>query len=70
MSVIIPNNNPYVVQKETAQANSLDVDVKKLNLESAEITKTLVVLSVTHPSYAALQARQSAIQTAIKNRDQ
>ena len=25
MSVVIPNNNPYVVQKETGLANALDV---------------------------------------------
>jgi hypothetical protein len=68
MSVIIPNNNPYVVQKETSQANSLDAEVRKLQLEDAEITKTLAAMSPSHPSYSVLQARQSIVRTAVKNK--
>ena len=67
-SIIIPNSNPYVIAKETGLANALDVDVKKLQLEDAEITKTLAAMSPSHPSYSVLQARQSTVRTAVKNK--
>lgn len=69
MSIVVPNSNPYVVAKQTAQANAIDTDVKKLQLEDAELTKTLAVLAVSHLSYSVLQARHAAIQTAVANKD-
>ncbi len=69
MSIVVPNNNPYVVAKETAQANALDLDVKTLQIEDAELTKTLAALPAGHPSIAKLNVRHAAIQTNIANKD-
>ena len=60
-----PSKIVHVAAKQAAIANAVTSDTQQLLAESTEITKALAVLSPSHPTYAKLQARQTAINVAL-----
>lgn len=63
------SNIPAVNAKQLALSNDTALDVKKIELEDAEIVKTLAALPGGHPAAAALNARRGAIASAKKNHE-
>ena len=61
-----PSKIPAVAAKQAAVANSVDSDVVKLQIESAEITKALAA-NPSRVDAGILNARKAAINTAIAN---
>lgn len=63
------SNIPAVNAKQLALSNDVASDVKRIELEDAEIVKTLAALPANHPAANKLNARRGAISTAKKNHD-
>jgi hypothetical protein len=59
---------PYVDAKNLALSNVEDSETKALQIEDAEIAKTLAALPASHPSVAALTSRRATIKTVITNK--
>ena len=55
--------------KQLALANDVALDVKKIELEDAEIVKTLAALPANHPAANQLNSRRGTIATAKKNHE-
>lgn len=63
------SNIPAVNAKQLALSNDVASDVKKLELEDAEIVKQLAGLPANHPAVAQLNARRGVIATSKKNHE-
>lgn len=60
---------PSVTAKQLALSNDVAIDVKKLEVEDAEIVKALAALPGGHPAANLLNARRGTIATAKKNHE-
>lgn len=62
------SNIPAVTAKQLALANDVALDVKKIELEDAEIVKGLAAFP-NRPDAGLLNARRGVIATAKKNHE-